>query len=100
MPDKAQLSPPSILKRALVIGGIVASTLYVLAFFGLPIFFLVPALFIHDSDFLVPPSEEKVISSELLLNQYLENINQIRTAFRFNDVDAKFCLLSFSPCVS
>ena len=90
MPDKAHFPPPSRLKRAFAILGIIASTIYVLAFFTWPLLFLVPTLFANESVFLDPPSEEKVISSDFLLNQYLENINQIRTAFRFNDVDAKF----------
>ena len=93
MPDKAHFPPPSRLKRAFAILGIIASTIYVLAFFTWPLLFLLffgASASLDESDYLVPPSEEKVISSDFLLNQYLENINQIRTAFRFNDVDAKF----------
>ncbi len=90
MPNNSRFSPPSRLKRAFAILGIIASTIYVLAFFTWPLLFFGASVSLHESDFWVPPSEEKVISSDLLLNQYLENINQIRTAFRFNDVDAKF----------
>lgn len=93
MPDKAHFPPPSRLKRAFAILGIIASTIYVVAFFAWPLLFLLffgASASLDESDYLRPPSEEKVISSDLLLNQYLENINQIRTAFRFNDVDAKF----------
>lgn len=82
---------PSRLKRAIMIGTIILSALYV-SFFLLfvPIFLFLVSPMGDDSVFTDPPSEGGVISSELLLNQYLENINQIRTAFRFNDVDAKF----------
>ena len=89
MPDTTK--SPSRLKRAIVIGTIVLSVLYVSFFFLFVPIFLFFAMPIGDNSvFSEPPSEEKVISSDFLLNQYLENINQIRTAFRFNDVDAKF----------
>jgi hypothetical protein len=89
MPDTTK--SPSRLKRAIMIGTIVLSVLYVSFFFLFGPIFLFFAMPIGDNSvFSEPPSEEKVISSDFLLNQYLENINQIRTAFRFNDVDAKF----------
>lgn len=64
-------------------------SVFVLIVFGC--FFIMGAIFIFPPSLENEvPSEEKIISSDFLINQYLENINQIRTAFRFNDVDAKF----------